>query len=89
MAAAGLIRVGGLCKGVLRDREGRHCAVGAICNAVENHVVNPSLQWDLMNESFRRLRVVAQTEYIASWNDDLKRTADDVIEALEKAAEVQ
>lgn len=75
--AARLIRDKGWCQGVYRDDAGRHCAVGALCEATGDGGLDLARSY-----LWQRIR----TTSIADWNDRPGRTEQDVIAAFESAA---
>ena len=81
-AAAERIREVGLAKGATRRADGSMCALGAI-------------SWATGESGFARycagrglMLTVIGTEWVAEWNDAPERTADEVIAALEAAADL-
>jgi hypothetical protein len=87
-AAAELIRTGGLCKHMLSDDEGRHCAVGALFAGTVGR--------DLIGAVLPTLDAVASEMFpgqfehevasLVQFNNHPDTTAEDVISVLEKAA---
>lgn len=87
-AAAELIRVRGLCKNVMFDDEGRHCAVGALFETTIG------LEWQdellpFLNSTAAEM-FPGQFEFghadLVQFNNHPDTTAEDVIFVLEKAA---
>jgi hypothetical protein len=90
MRAAKLLRERGHCQFVAEDHEGRVCLAGAIILASgrQFHLLDgglPDFVPALDRPSYKRLtRSLGRSPW--SWNDDRGRTAEEVIEALERAA---
>jgi hypothetical protein len=95
--AAEIIRDGGLSKGLFRTDDGRHCAVGALMEAAHGEEVwkgGPNANDPVVTPAIQTLAEVvipggvgAVWLPIYNWNDDLHRTADQVVSAFEQAAQ--
>lgn len=84
--AADVIREQGHCKGVYSTEDGRVCVYGAI-NTAAGHW--PVFEGDdyVVDTACRTL--MRHLDYdVVYWNDAPERTAEEVIAALEKAAEL-
>jgi hypothetical protein len=89
-AAAEVLRRDGWTQGFMHC-DGKHCALGAV-EVVVDPDTNDDEGWD--DEQNRRfadaaklLRRVTGESQIVDWNDDPGRTAEEVIAALEAAAD--
>lgn len=93
--AAQRLRERGWCKGRLRDDAGSNCAIGAIINYTEksDYVAEFVLMRD--NEAIMRLSKYLGCAYqtlsmhidtVSTWNNNRKRTKEEVIAALEGCA---
>lgn len=78
--AAQMVRTGGLTKGMYQQGQA-HCTIGALAAAAGRLTVAPELR--LLTELLGGPGGVG----VIAWNDDPDRTASDVIELLELAAE--
>jgi hypothetical protein len=87
--AAGAVRERGHCKGLLEDSAGRVCLVGAIMVAMGfDHPKDFLVSWRdraQMVEGVERCQKFLARDPI-TWNNQLNRTAEEVIEVLEKVA---
>ena len=81
--AADILERDGWCQGANTDREGRHCLVGALRKAWEDE-----LGWIWTSTILDSLstRLELGGEWPSSWNDELGRTASEVISLLREAA---
>lgn len=85
-AAAEVLRRDGWTRGFYTDPEtGAHCAVGAIRSAIS--MTDSAPMTPALNERWDALEVVLNGEGATFWNDAPGRTADEVIAALEAAAD--
>lgn len=89
-AAAEVLRRDGWCQLTAHRFWGQHCAAGAIEVAVDPHWKDSAGWEDDQNARFSRATYALQ-DYIGAsptfWNDAPDRTADEVIAALEAAAD--
>jgi hypothetical protein len=81
LSAAQILRERGHCKRTFVDEQGRCCAVGALGEVV-------GVSKEEIDKALKHLRSTLGVPNVAVWNDEEARTADEVIKALEKAAEV-
>lgn len=79
-AAADLLRREGWIKGDFRNKDGR-CLAGAI-----NDVCRP--QMGASRRAYQALEDVIDTDFYGDWNDSPSRTLDEVLDALELAAQL-
>lgn len=95
--AADIIHEGGLSKGLFSTDDGRHCTVGALLEAAYGETVweegRPDTSNPIVYEGAQALAQVVAPGNLATllpiynWNDALERTAEDVIDAFEQAAQ--
>lgn len=80
LRAAEIIRMGGLCRGVW-EKDGAHCLVGAYWKAKYGG-------WEKRpkDENLYEVGKIVGIKSPHVWNDALGRTAEEVAEALERAA---
>lgn len=76
-AAGELLRTKGWCQQVSQDRDGRHCAIGAIM-AVFNRYEQ--------RHAIAALSGIVGCSLISEWNDAPERTEAEVVAAFERAA---
>lgn len=80
LKAADLLREKGHCKNII-EHQGRHCAVGAILASTSEHELH-----DAALDLLAKYIGVDHRGDIPAWNNAPQRTADEVIEAFERAA---
>jgi hypothetical protein len=80
-AAAEVLRSGGWCQRAYKDH-GAHCLVGAL-DEVYMDRSDEAAEW----AAYALLETVVGTPVLTTWNDKPWRTADEVIAALEAAAD--
>lgn len=91
LRAAQLIRDRGWCRDLL-EHDGQICAIGAIILAGGFKIEgNKADAWDpVVEHAMKRVAVLCHRRYgfdnVPTWNDQLDRTAEDVIQLLEDAA---
>lgn len=85
LRAADLLRHCGHAKGVIEDRAGRMCVVGAILSAANNKYDGVTYSM-CVHRLERNLGLNTRGVSIVDWNNARERTADEVIAALEGAA---
>lgn len=90
LEAANLIRTKGHCKGDNQDETGAFCTYGAINMAAYGNPLGGYSSYeddDAADAAKAAVRIVTGQHALAVWNDSRIRTPDDVIRALESAAE--
>ena len=82
--AAQLIRKRGHAKGERKTNDGRLCLIGSLYEALgEQEEIPPLFTWP----PYLAVRQVLANRWVSLWNDAPERTPDEVIAALEAAAD--
>jgi hypothetical protein len=77
------------CQGRYTDRFGGHCAVGAVAKASGAEVFADQefvILTESLSAALAQLALALGGEWVPGWNDTPGRTAEEVVEALERAA---
>ncbi len=80
LKAADILREYGWCQDAIEHPDGRRCALGAIAMAARVLGLKEYFHAE------RAMEKMLPNETVPSWNDAPGRTAEEVIEAMEKAA---
>jgi len=87
MRAAQIIRERGWCQGVACDETGAVCLVGAIYDIREKAADIPyEFAKSEPEPAYSAYKIMERRNQIGPWNDEPRRTAEEVIAALEAAA---
>jgi hypothetical protein len=83
--AAQILRKHGHCKGAVMDEDGRYCWIGALDRAHRDSGLSLDDYRDAFSQ-WDRCSGAPNQHYAVRWNNAPERTAEDVINAFERAA---